>query len=156
VADTPRSSSDGIAPQEAKTPLAARIAVLTLWVLSGLLMLNAALTVVVLDSLVDQTTAASGVSRAEAQQAYLIGMIPTVVFGLILGLSAWGLARRHPWARWTGLGAALMLFALTLLGAVAGAFTFFSVLLLILAMVTSGSLLSRTTAAWIPRLRSGT
>jgi hypothetical protein len=154
VADTPPASSDDIAPEEAKTPTAARVAVLSMWVLSGLLLLNAGLTVVALDSLVNQTTAARGMSRGQAQQAYLIGLIPTVVFGLIIGLSAWGLARRHAWARWTGLGAGMMLFALTLLSALAGGFTIFSMLMLFLSMVTCGSLLSRTTTQWIPRLGS--
>jgi hypothetical protein len=155
VAENPPASNDDATPEAVKTPTSARVAVLVMWVLAGLLLLNVALTVVALDSLVDQTTASRGVTRDEAQRAYLIGIIPAAVFGLLIGLSAWGLARRHAWARWVGLGAALMLFALTLLTALAGAFNVFSLLLLVLAMVVCGSLLARTTADWIPRLRRG-
>jgi hypothetical protein len=133
-----------------------RVAVLVLWLMAGLLLANAALTVVVLPRLVDRATSSSDVSRAEAQRAILLGLAPLVLLGLILGLSAWGLARRHAWARWTGLGATIMLFALTLLTMLAaGGLLLVSLLLLLLSMAAATSLVSRTTAAWIPRLRGG-
>ena len=154
MADSPPASA-GAEPESVKTPLAARVAVLVLWLLAGLLLLQVALTLVALDSLVDQTTATQGVTRERAQQAYLIGLVPAGVMGLLAGLSAWGLARRHAWARWTGLGAALMLFALTLLAAMAGGVNVFALAVLALSMAAATTLLARSTADWIPRLRSG-
>jgi hypothetical protein len=155
MADTPSATGDA-PPEDTKTPTAVRVAVLVMWIMGGLLLANAALTVVALDALVDRTTSATEVSRADAQSAILLGLVPLVLLGLILGLSAWGLARRHAWARWVGLGAAIMLFALTLLTMLAaGGLLLVSLLLLVLSMAAATSLLSRTTAAWIPRLRSG-
>jgi hypothetical protein len=156
VADSPRISSDGSPSEETKTPTSARVAILVMWIMAGLLLANAALTVVALDALVDRATSASGVAQADARRTILIGLVPPVLLGVLLGLAAWGLARRHAWGRWIGLGAAMMLFALTLLTMLAaGGLLIVSLLLLLLSMAAATSLLSRTTAQWIPRLRSG-
>jgi hypothetical protein len=142
-------------PEGARPPTSVRVAVVGLWVMAGLLLANAAFTVVALGGLVDRATRVSTVSRAQAQQGILVSLIPLVLLGLILGLSAWGLGRRHAWARWTGLGAALMLFALTLLTMLAaGRLLLISLLLLVLSMAVCTSLLSRSTAEWVLRLRA--
>lgn len=156
MADTPRASSVGAEPEHGKTPLSARVAVVVMWMMGGLLLAQSALTVVAIDAIVDRATAATDVSRADAQRTILLSLAPPALLGVILALSAWGLARRHPWARWTGLGAAVMLFALALLTMLAaGGLLLVSLLLLVLSMAAATSLLARTTAEWVPRLRGG-
>ena len=146
----------GSSPEERKTPTAVRVAVLVMWIIGGLLLALSALRVVALDALVDGMTSSSDVSRAQAQRAVLLGLVPLVLLGLIVGLSAWGLSRRHAWARWTGLGATIMLFALALLTMLAaGGLLIDALVLLVLSMAASTSLLSRSTSEWIPRLRGG-
>jgi hypothetical protein len=155
VASTPTPPADD-APEVVRTPTAARVAILVLWIMAGLLLASAALTVVQLGALVDGVTRAGDMSRADAQNSILLAQIPLVVLGLVLGLAAWGLSRRHAWARWIGLGGAVMLFALTLLTMLAaGGLLLASLLLLLLSMAACISLLSRSTAQWIPRLRGG-
>jgi hypothetical protein len=155
VAASPPPAADE-PPEGARTPTSVRVAVVALWIMAGLLLANAALTMVALNGLVDRAVRTGTVSRAQAQQGILLSLIPLVLLGLILGLSAWGLGRRHAWARWTGLGAAVMLFALTLLTMLAaGGLLLASLLLLVLSMAACTSLLSRSTAEWVPRLRGG-
>jgi hypothetical protein len=154
VAASPPQPTDG-APEGTRAPTSVRVAVVVLWILAGLLLANTALTLVALNGLVDRATRMSTMSRAQAQQGILVSLIPLLLLGVILGLSAWGLGRRHAWARWTGLGAALMLFALTLLTMLAaGSLLLISLLLLVLSMAACTSLLSRSTAEWVPRLRA--
>jgi ABC-type Na+ efflux pump permease subunit len=153
VAAPPPQPTDG-APEGSRTPTTVRVAVVVLWILAGLLLANTALTLVALNGLVERATRVSTVSRAQAEQGILVSLIPLVLLGVILGLSAWGLGRRRAWARWTGLGAGLMLFALTLLTMLAAGSLLLISLLLLLSMTACISLLSRSTAEWVPRLRA--
>lgn len=154
MADPASSPADDV-PEVIRTPSSARFAIMLLWIMAGLLLASAALTVVQLDSLADRATRVSDIARADAQSSILVAQIPLVLLGLILGLSAWGLSRRHAWARWTALGATVMLFGLTLLTILAGGVGLIALLLLLMAMAASTSLLTRATAEWIPRLRGG-
>jgi hypothetical protein len=155
VPDTPRAPSADVQPEEAKTPLSARVSVMEMWIMGGLVLAQTALTVVALDGIVDRATAATDVPRAEAQQTILISLIPPALLGVLLVLSAWGLGRRHPWARWTGLGASVMLFALALLTMLAaGGLLLVSLLLVVLSMAAATSLVARATPDLIPRLRN--
>jgi hypothetical protein len=155
VADTPTPPADD-APKTLRTPTSVRIAVLAMWIMAGLLLADVALNVGSMGAAVDQAATVNHVPQAQAQTGILLGVLPVAVLGLMLGVSAWGLARRHAWARWTGLGATLMIFALlalTLLAA--GRLGLVSLLMLLLAITASITLLSRSTAEWIPRLRGG-
>jgi hypothetical protein len=77
-----------------------------------------------------------------------------MVLGLLVALAAWFVPRRHAWARWVGLSAAAMLAVLHLLSAImGGGVTVLTLLLFVLCLAAISSLVSRTTSAWMPRLR---
>jgi hypothetical protein len=153
VADTPTPPADDTA--KTRTPTSVRVAVLVMWIMAGLLLADVAVNVGNMDAAVTQA-AAHHVSRSDAQRGVLLGVLPVAVLGLMVGASAWGLAHRHAWARWTGLGATLMIFALLVLTLLAaGKLGVVSLLMLFLAIAACITLLSRSTAQWIPRLRGG-
>jgi hypothetical protein len=137
-------------------PASVRVSVIVMSILAGLLLLNAGLTFYGRDNLADALVqAGQGFSRDEAMRFILLWMVPYLVLGGMLAVAAWFLPRRQPWARWLGLAASTMLGMLTLLSVIAaGGVTIPSLLLVVLAMAAITSLLSRTTAAWVPRLRS--
>jgi hypothetical protein len=137
-------------------PASVRVSVIVMSILAGLLLLNAGLTFYGRDNLADALVeAGQGISRDEAMRFILLWMLPYLVLGGMLAVAAWFLPRRQPWARWLGLAASTMLGMLTLLSMIAaGGITIPSLLLVILATAAITSLLSRTTAAWVPRLRS--
>lgn len=153
MADTPPADE---APKTQRTPTSVRIAVLVMWIMAGLLLADVALSVGSMDAAVTKAASANHVSRSQARTGVLLGVLPVAVLGLMVGASAWGLAHRHAWARWTGLGATLMIFALLVLTLLAaGTLGIVSLLMLLLAIAASITLLSRSTAEWIPRLRGG-
>jgi hypothetical protein len=137
-------------------PASVRVSVIVMSILAGLLLLNVGLTFYGRDNLADALVeAGQGISRDEAMRFILLWMLPYLVLGGMLAVAAWFLPRRQPWARWLGLAASTMLGMLTLLSMIAaGGITIPSLLLVILATAAITSLLSRTTAAWVPRLRS--
>ena len=135
-------------------PPSVRVAVIVLSTLAGLLLLNAGLTWFGREQVADALTEGGQISRSDAERLVLLWMIPYVLLGLVLAASAWFLPRRHPWARWVGLSATVVLGLLTLFSIlVSGGLTFGSLLMLVLSVAGATSLLARTTSTWIPRLR---
>jgi hypothetical protein len=136
-------------------PTSVRVAVIVMSVLAGLLLLVTALNLYVLEQAVDRVADAQGVAASEAERVVLLSLGPYVVFGLLFALTSWFVPRRHAWARWLGLATAAMVATLTLLSAfVAGGVTVLSLLLFVLSLAAITSLASRTTSAWMPRLRA--
>jgi len=137
-------------------PTSVRIAAITMGVLAALLLVNAGLLWygfgVTVDRIVEE---GNGITEADARRFVLLALIPYLVIGLILALSAWFLPRRQPWARWLGLAASFVLALLTLASVVAaGGITVSSLLLFVLSVVAVTSLVARTTGTWVPRLRT--
>lgn len=134
-------------------PPSVRVAVLVMGVLAALLLTNAALLWYGYDVAVDRLVAeGQGVSRAEARSFVLRSLVPYLVIGLVLAVSAWFLPQGRSWARWTGLTASGLLTLLSLVSAVTlGALTIGLLLVLVLAVAAAASLLARPTAEWLPR-----
>jgi uncharacterized PurR-regulated membrane protein YhhQ (DUF165 family) len=137
-------------------PTSVRIAAITMGVLAALLLVNAGLLWygfgVTVDRIVEE---GNGITEADARRFVLLALIPYLVIGLLLALSAWFLPRRQPWARWLGLAASFVLALLTLASVVAaGGITVSSLLLFVLSVAAVTSLVARTTGTWVPRLRT--
>jgi hypothetical protein len=155
VSSTPTPSED--AEPAPRMPTSVRVAVIVMSLLAGLLLLYAGLTWFNREQVIDTLVRSGGLSRSDAGRVVLTSVIPFAVIGLVLAASAWSLPRRQPWARWTGLAAVVLLGLLTLLSTLAsGGATVLSLLLIVLCVAGVSSLLSRTTAAWVPRLRDTT
>jgi hypothetical protein len=136
-------------------PTSVRVAVIVMSVLAGLLLLYAALTWFNRDQVIDRLVDAGGLTEGQARQVVLTSVIPFGVLGLVLAASAWFLPRRQPWARWVGLTAVVVLALLTLVSVLAsGGASILSLLLVVLCLAAVSCLLSRTTSAWVPSLRS--
>lgn len=136
-------------------PTSVRVAVIVMSLLAGILLLVAAVNLYVLDEVTARVADAQGTSLADAQRGILLLLGPYLVLGLIFALSAWFLPRRHAWARWLGLAASSVIGMLLLLAAVSGGgITAMSLLLFVLVIAAITSLVSRTTSAWMPRLRA--
>jgi hypothetical protein len=137
-------------------PASVRVAVIVMGVLAALLLTNAALLWYGYDAAVDRLVReGEDVSRAEASQFVLVSLVPYLAIGLVLALAAVFLPRRQPWARWLGLAAGVLLALLSLMSALTlGGVTVPLLLVLVLSVAAVTSLLARTTAAWVPRLRS--
>lgn len=136
-------------------PPSVRVAAIAMGVVAALLLTNAALLWYGFDAAVDRVVREADVTRQAAQQFVLTSLIPNVLLGLVLALSAWSLPRRQPWARWTGVVASGLLTLLTLLQMVAaGGITIASLLLLVLSIAAVTSLVARTTRDWVPPLRA--
>jgi hypothetical protein len=145
---------DGATTPPATMPSSVRVAVIVMSVLAGLLLLYAALTWINRDQVIGRLVDAGGLTRGQAQQVVLTSVIPFGVLGLTLAASAWFLPRRQAWARWVGLTAVIVLALLTLVSVLAsGGASILSLLLLVLCLAAVSCLLSRNTAAWVPRLR---
>jgi hypothetical protein len=138
-------------------PVSVRVAVTLLAVLAVLLLLNSGLTWFAREALTDRILdARSDVTRADAERFVLLSVVPYLVIGLVLAVSAGFLARRQPWARWTGLAATTLLGLLTVVSmTAAGGVSVVSLLVLVLCVGAVTSLLAATTRAWVPRLRAG-
>jgi hypothetical protein len=135
-------------------PTSVRVAVIVLSILAGLLLLVTAVSLYSLEELSATLAENQGIDVEEAQQGYLLLILPYLVLGLIFALSAWFVPRRHAWARWLGLAAAAMLAVLHLISAFqGGGVSVVTLLLFVLSLAAISSLLSRTTSAWMPRLR---
>jgi uncharacterized PurR-regulated membrane protein YhhQ (DUF165 family) len=137
-------------------PTSVRIAAISMGVLAALLLVNAGLLWygfgVTVDRIVEE---GNGITEADARRFVLLALIPYLVIGLLLALSAWFLPRRQPWARWLGLAASFVLALLTLASVVAaGGITVSSLLLFVLSVAAVTSLVARTTGTWVPRLRT--
>jgi len=137
-------------------PTSVRIAAITMGVLAALLLVNAGLLWYGFDVTVDRIVEeGNGITEADARRFVLLALIPYLVIGLILALSAWFLPRRQPWARWLGLAASFVLALLTLASVVAaGGITVSSLLLFVLSVAAVTSLVACTTGTWVPRLRT--
>ena len=136
-------------------PTSVRVSVIVMALLAGLLLLNAGVNFYARDAIAAVLADRLGISEAEARGDLLVYLIPYVVLGVTFALASWFLARRQTWARWIGLAASTLVAMLLLISAVGGGgVTLFALLLFVLALAAVSSLLSRKTAAWIPRLRS--
>lgn len=135
-------------------PASVRVATIVMALLAALLLSAAALLWYSYDSAVERIVRdGDDVTRAQAEQFVITSLVPALVLGLLLALSAWFLPRRQPWARWTGVAAAGLLALLTLTSiAAAGGLGAASLLQLVLSVAVIASLLARSTAAWVPRL----
>jgi hypothetical protein len=135
-------------------PTSVRVAVIVMAVMGALLLTSAALLWYSYGSTVDRLVTQTDISRADASRFVTMSIVPNLVLGLVLALSAWFLPRRQTWARWTGLATSGLLAALTALQVLAGSgLTIASLLLLVLAIAAVISLAARSTRAFLPRLR---
>ncbi len=132
-------------------PPSIRVAVLVMGVLAALLLTNAALLWYGYDAAIDRLVAeGQGISRSEARSFVLRSLVPYLVIGLVLAVSAWFLPQGQSWARWTGLTTSALLALLSLVSAVTlGALTIGLLLVLILSVAAATSLLARPTAEWL-------
>lgn len=146
TAPLPPPDSGSPTPQK---PPSVRVAVALLATLAVLILLYVVITLLGWDGLVRVLTEA-GATQEEARRYLLINTTAPGVTGLVYAVSAWGLATRRPWARWTGLAAAVVL-ALILVSAIlsAGGVTVISLLLLVLSVAAATSLVARTTRDWL-------
>jgi hypothetical protein len=140
-------------------PVSARVAVGVLAGLAVLLLLSAVVTASAWDAVVDALAdGRSGSARSDAEQAVRVNLAQSVVFGLLMAVSAAFLTQGRSWARWTGLAASVALGLVTLAVTVfAGGLAVTSQLVLVLCAAATASLLTRTTAAWTrpgPRSRT--
>ena len=138
-------------------PASVRVAVIAMAVLAALLLSNAALLWYGYDSAVERIVRdVEDATRAEAERFVTMSLVPYLVLGVVLALSALFLPRRQPWARWIGLAAAAVLTLLTLFSVLAsGGVSVASLLLLVLSIAAVTSLVARTTKQWVPPLRAG-
>lgn len=153
---TPPTPDDD-ARTTAQMPTSVRVGVVIMSLLAGLLLLNALLTWVS-RATVARAIVAEGATRmtvGEAERFVVLWMLPYLILGLLLALSAWFLPRRLAWARWIGLAAAALLCLLTLFSVVTTrGITVASLLLLVLSFAAVMSMLAGGTATWVPRLRA--
>jgi hypothetical protein len=146
------TDDDGRSP--GPRPTSVRVAVIVMSMLAGVLLLYVATTWLAREQVIDQLVEDGSIARADGPRLLAIQLVPLLVVGLILAASAWFLPRRQAWARWLGLAAAAVLALLSLLSIVlSGAISVLSLLLLVLSIAAITSLASRTTGAWVPRLR---
>jgi hypothetical protein len=138
-------------------PTTARVAVGLMGTLAALLLLYSAITWLGRDGLAEAVgRARPDLSADEAAQYVFVSALPYLILGVMLAVSAGFLPRRHAWARWTGVGSALLLTGMMLLSMVSiGGVTPISLFVLVLAVATVSSLVGRTTVAWVPWLRNG-
>jgi hypothetical protein len=123
--------------------------------LAALLLLNAAITWFGRDGVATALVDAGGITRAEAERAVVVWLVPYLLIGLLLLAGAVFLPRRRWWALWAGLAGSAALAALTLVSAFAtGGSTPESLLLLVLSLAAITSLASRTTKRWVRRQRA--
>jgi hypothetical protein len=137
-------------------PRSVRIAVVAMGVIAALLLVNAGLSwysrARLAAAVVD---ARPNLSRASAEHLVLLWMLPYLILGVVLALSAWFLPRGHAWARWIGLAAATLLGLLTLFSVLtSGGITAASLLLIVLSGTAVVTLTSRATSAWVEGLRA--
>lgn len=137
-------------------PVSVRVAAITMGVLAALLLTSAGLLWYGFDDAVDGVVQRTeNISRADAESAVMLSLVPNLVLGVLLALAAWFLPRRQAWARWIGLAGATLLGLISLLLMLtAGAITAYTLLALVLSAAAVASLLARTTGTWVPRLRS--
>ena len=134
-------------------PTSVRVAVIAMSLLAGLLLLSVAVSLYLFTSLAKTLAEKADISVDDAQSRLLVTVLPYLVFGLLFAISAWFLARRHAWARWIGLTCASVVAMLHVLAAISGAgIALGSLLQVVLALAVISSLLSKRTAAWVPRL----
>jgi hypothetical protein len=137
-------------------PPSVRVATITMGFLAALLLVNAGLLWYGFDGAVDGVIErGDDISRADAEQIVMLSLVPNLVLGLLLGLAAWFVPRRQPWARWIGLAASFVLAVVSLFVMVAArGISVYSLLVLVLSVAAVTSLLARTTGTWVPPLRS--
>jgi hypothetical protein len=135
-------------------PPSVRVAVITMSVLAGLLLLYSGLIWFGRQAVIDRLVEDGSIAREDGLRFILIQLSPFVVLGLLLGASAWFLARRQAWARWMGLTAVVIIALLTLISVLLGGIvSILTLLMAVLSMAAISSLLARTTKTWVPRLR---
>jgi hypothetical protein len=135
-------------------PPSVRVAVITMSVLAGLLLLYSGLIWFGRQAVIDRLVEDGSIAREDGLRFILIQLSPFVVLGLLLGASAYFLARRQAWARWMGLTAVVIIALLTLISVLLGGIvSILTLLMAVLSMAAISSLLARTTKTWVPRLR---
>ena len=135
-------------------PPSVRVAVITMSVLAGLLLLYSGLIWFGRQGVIDRLVEDGSIAREDGLRFILIQLSPFVVLGLLLGASAYFLARRQAWARWMGLTAVVIIALLTLISVLLGGIvSILTLLMALLSMTAISSLLARTTKTWVPRLR---
>jgi len=137
-------------------PTSVRVATIAMAILAALFLTYGALLWYGFDTALANTVGdGSTITRDQAEQFLRTSVIVFLVLGVVLALSAWFLPRRQPWARWLGVAVSAVLIMLSLFTILsAGGIPIYTLLVLVLALATITSLLSRTTGAYIPRLRS--
>ena len=137
-------------------PPSVRIAAIAMGVLAALLLTYAGLLwYSFADTVAQIADATKGISEDAARRFVLTLLIPCLLLGVLLGLSAWFLPRRQAWARWIGVAASVLLALMMLFSMVASSgIAILPLLLFVLAAVAVRSLLARSTSTWVPPLRA--
>ena len=137
-------------------PTSVRVATVTMAILAALFLTYGALLWFEYDTAVRNTVGdGTTVSRGEAESFITSSLTVFLVLGALLGLCAWFLPRRQPWARWLGLAvSAILLLMAVLTIAATGGIPIYTLLVVVLALAAFISLTSKTTGAYVPRLRS--
>lgn len=138
-------------------PTSARVAVALMGTLAALLLLYSAITWLGREGLAQAVARARPeLSADDAARFVLVTALPYFILGVMLAISALFLPRRRAWARWTGLGSAVLLAGMMLLSmAAVGGITPISLFVVILAVAVITSLAARPTVAWVPWLHRG-
>jgi hypothetical protein len=137
-------------------PTSVRVGAIAMGVLAALLLTYAGLLWYSFgDSVQQLADPARGITEDAARRFVLTLLIPCLLLGILLGLAAWFLPRRHAWARWIGLAASGLLALLMVFSTVAGGgISVLPLLLFVLAAIAVRSLLLRSTGTWVPPLRT--
>jgi len=152
----PTGAEPAASQAPAGMPPSVRIAAIAMGVLAALLLTYAGLLwYSFADTVAHIANAAKGISEDAARRFVLTLLIPCLLLGILLGLSAWFLPRRQAWARWIGVAASALLLLMMLFSMGAGGgISILPLLLLVLAAVAVRSLLARSTGTWVPPLRA--
>jgi hypothetical protein len=131
-------------------PTSARVAVVLLAVIGGLLLLSALLTWGGREGVVDAYLRSQpDATRTDGDRLVLLNVVQGLLVGVPAVVAAWFVARRQAWARWAGVVTCGLLALLTVwLSAGTGGIAVTSLLLLVLCVGAVSSLLAPTTAAW--------
>ncbi len=148
TADPPPADA---ASAPAGMPTSARVGVVLLSVVGGLLLLSALLTWFGREGVIESYLRSQpDATRADGDRLVLVSVLQGLLFGVPAAVSAAFLARRQGWARWAGVVTCGLLALLTVWLIVGtGGIPVSSLLLLVLCVGALSSLLAGTTASWV-------
>ena len=145
----PPSSPD--APPGDRPPPSVIVALAILALLAVLLLLSAALTWFGREAVVESFLAAQPTaSRNDVERNVVVGVVLSLVIGLLAVAAGAGLLLRRAWARWAGVAVGVLLGGVSLFfAAQSGGVTAYLLLQFVLSVATVSTLLARPSAEWV-------